>query len=82
MSVVSLVALHNILLSAVYGLAVLVPSLAVAVRRLHDTDRSGFWLFFGLVPLVGGITVFVFSVLGGTSGPNKFGADPKAAVQA
>ncbi len=55
----------------------LLPSLAVAVRRLHDTDRSGWWLLIGLIPLVGGIVLLVFFVLEGTRGPNRHGADPK-----
>ncbi|MES2986324.1 MAG: DUF805 domain-containing protein [Pseudomonadota bacterium] len=59
------------------ALALLIPGLAVAVRRLHDTDRSGWWLLFNLVPLVGFITIIVFYCLEGTSGPNRFGEDPK-----
>ena len=67
------------LLSGLYSLAVLLPSLAVGVRRLHDTDRSGWWLLIGLIPLIGGIVLLVFFVLEGTRGPNRFGADPKLA---
>ena len=65
--------------SALYGLAVFVPSLAVNVRRLHDTDRSGWWVLIGLVPLVGAIVLIVFMVLDGTPGDNRFGPNPKAA---
>jgi uncharacterized membrane protein YhaH (DUF805 family) len=61
----------------IVGLALLIPAIAVAVRRLHDTDRSGWWLLFGLVPLVGAITLIVFYCLEGTAGPNRFGEDPK-----
>lgn len=68
------------LLGSIYALAVLLPSLAVAVRRLHDTDRSGWWILIGLIPLVGGIVLLVFFVMEGTRGPNRHGADPKAAV--
>jgi uncharacterized membrane protein YhaH (DUF805 family) len=46
--------------------------LAVTVRRLHDIDRSGWWLLIGLVPFVGGLTLFVFSLMAGTPGPNRF----------
>ncbi|MDO8879426.1 MAG: DUF805 domain-containing protein [Coriobacteriia bacterium] len=60
-------------LYGLYALAVLLPSLAVAVRRMHDTDHSGWWI---LVPVVN----FVFAVTEGTSGPNRFGADPKAGL--
>ncbi|WP_278235593.1 DUF805 domain-containing protein [Isoptericola sp. AK164] len=59
------------------GLALLLPNLAVTVRRLHDTDRSGFWWFIGLVPLVGWIILLVLMVLEGTTGPNRFGRDPR-----
>jgi uncharacterized membrane protein YhaH (DUF805 family) len=65
------------LLGGLYSLAVLLPSLAVGVRRLHDTDRSGWWLLIGLIPLIGGIVLLVFFVIEGTRGPNRFGADPK-----
>ncbi|MEP7045021.1 MAG: DUF805 domain-containing protein [Dokdonella sp.] len=66
------------LLGGIYALAVLLPSLAVSVRRLHDTDRSGWWLLICLVPLIGGIVLLVFMCLEGTRGTNRFGADPKA----
>ncbi|MDU0365738.1 DUF805 domain-containing protein [Microbacterium sp. KSW4-17] len=46
-----------------WGLATFVPHLALIVRRLHDTNRSGFWIFIGFVPLVGGIILFVFELL-------------------
>jgi uncharacterized membrane protein YhaH (DUF805 family) len=58
---------------------VLLPSLGVAVRRLHDTNRSGWWLLIGLIPIIGGIVLLVFFVLEGTRGPNNHGPDPKLA---
>ena len=61
-------------LGALYGLAVLIPSLAVAVRRLHDTDKSGWCLLLGLIPCVGLIILIVFFATEGTRGPNRFGA--------
>jgi len=64
-------------ISMVYGLAVLVPSLAVAVRRLHDTDRSGWWLLVGLIPILGVIVLLIFFIMDGTPGNNRFGASPK-----
>ncbi|MEV7425134.1 MULTISPECIES: DUF805 domain-containing protein [unclassified Streptomyces] len=67
------------LLNALYGLAILIPSLAVAVRRLHDTGRSGWWLLIALVPLVGFIILIVFLALEGEQGPNAHGANPKHA---
>ncbi len=63
-------------LSGAFSLAILVPNLAVAVRRLHDTDRSGWWLLIGLVPVVGLIVLIVFLATEGTNGANRFGADP------
>jgi len=66
------------LLGTIYALAVLLPSLAVAVRRLHDTDRSGWWVLIALIPLIGAIVLLVFFVLEGTRGPNSHGQDPKA----
>ena len=63
--------------TTLYFLAVFLPSLAVAVRRLHDTNRSGWWLLLGLVPLVGFIVLIVFYAQAGNSGANKYGADPK-----
>jgi uncharacterized membrane protein YhaH (DUF805 family) len=65
-------------LLGIYSLAVLVPSIAVGVRRLHDTDRSGWWILIGLVPFVGGIILIVLMCLEGTPGDNKFGSNPKA----
>lgn len=47
-------------------------ALALFVRRLHDIDRSGWWVLFGLVPIVGPFTLFVFTVLEGTPGPNRY----------
>lgn len=65
-------------LSLVYSIAVFVPTLAVLVRRLHDTDRSGWWVLIALIPLVGAIVLLVFLVLKGNEGDNRFGPDPKA----
>lgn len=66
------------LLNTLYGLAVFVPGIAVAVRRLQDTDRSGWWCFIVFVPLVGVIVLLVFLASAGTRGRNRYGADPKA----
>jgi uncharacterized membrane protein YhaH (DUF805 family) len=65
------------LLSGIYSLAVLIPSLAVTVRRLHDIDRSGWWILIGLVPLIGVIVLLVFALLDGTPGDNRYGSNPK-----
>ncbi|GAA1726084.1 DUF805 domain-containing protein [Isoptericola hypogeus] len=60
-------------------LALVLPTLAVMVRRLHDQDKSGFFWFLSLIPLVGGIIMIVLYALPGTAGPNRFGPDPKVA---
>ena len=60
----------------IWSLAVLLPSLAVGARRLHDTGRSGWWLLLYLVPLIGWIVLIVFFCLRGESGMNRFGPDP------
>ena len=62
----------------VYALAVLIPSIAVVVRRLHDQDKSGWFYLVGLIPLIGGIWILILMVTEGTSGPNQYGEDPKA----
>ena len=59
-----------------YWLAVLLPSLAVTVRRLHDTDRSGWWILIEFVPLVGPLILIWFLATPGTAGENRFGPDP------
>jgi uncharacterized membrane protein YhaH (DUF805 family) len=61
-----------------YGLAVLVPSIAVHVRRFHDQDKSGWFVLLMFIPGIGGLIVIVFMCLEGTRGPNRFGEDPKA----
>ena len=67
-------------LGGIYSLAVLIPSLAVGVRRLHDTGRSGWWWFISLVPLVGIIVLIVFWASEGIHGPNEHGPNPKMVV--
>ena len=60
-------------------LALMVPGMAVTVRRLHDTDRSGTWILIQAIPIVGPIWFFVLMCRRGTSGGNRFGPDPLAA---
>jgi len=62
--------------SMIWTLATLLPSLAVGARRLHDTNRSGWWLLIALIPLIGMIVLIVFCASRGTPGPNRFGQDP------
>ena len=59
-------------------LGLFIPSLAAGVRRLHDTDRTGWWYLIALIPLIGAIVLLVFLVSGSTPGPNRFGDGPDA----
>ena len=67
-------------LGGIYGLAVLIPSFAVSVRRLHDTNRTGWWLFISLVPLIGAIVLIVFMTGDSQLGENQYGPNPKTAT--
>jgi uncharacterized membrane protein YhaH (DUF805 family) len=71
-----LIAISSIfwVLYVIYALAVLIPGIAVGIRRLHDTDKSGWWLLISLIPLVGIIVLIVFWATEGTPGPNRYGA--------
>jgi len=77
-SAVGLAAMAVVML---FGLASFIPSLSVTVRRLHDTDKSGWLILLGLIPLIGVIILLVFYILPGTKGPNKFGPDPYGKTQ-
>ena len=66
------------IVNLLFSLAILIPSLAVSFRRLHDTDRSAWWILIALIPLLGWIALIVFYLLPGTPGPNRFGPDPKS----
>ena len=65
------------LLPTLYILAMIIPSLAGLVRRLHDTNRSGWWFFINFVPVVGPLILLSFTVTNGNAGENRFGPDPK-----
>ena len=65
-------------LQLIVGLGLMIPSLAVAFRRLHDTDRTAWWLLLWLIPILGWIALLVFYLTPGTGGPNRYGPDPKA----
>jgi uncharacterized membrane protein YhaH (DUF805 family) len=68
-------------LTFVILLASIIPSLAVTVRRLHDTNRSGWFYFIGLIPLIGGILLLVWYCTEGTHGDNDYGPDPKGSYE-
>jgi uncharacterized membrane protein YhaH (DUF805 family) len=65
------------ILVIIYALAIIVPSIAVMVRRLHDVGKSGWWYFIAFVPLVGGIWLLVLMCTDSESGSNIYGPNPK-----
>ncbi len=65
-------------LGGIYNFAVLLPSLGVSVRRLHDTNRSGWWLLISFIPIIGFFVLLYFMILSGDGGPNDYGAVPSA----
>lgn len=81
-TIIDLATIRIGLLTALYTLAVLIPGLAVQVRRLHDTNHSGWWLFIGLLPLVGAIVLLVFFAQDSHAGENRYGPNPKAEAAA
>lgn len=68
------------LFSGLFILGTLVPSIAVLVRRLHDTNRSGWWVLINLVPVVGALVLLVFAVQDSQPGGNRFGPNPKGVI--
>ncbi len=68
------------LLGGLYTLVVLIPSIAVSVRRLHDTNRSGWWMLIALVPIIGAIILLVFMVQDSDAGENQYALNPEAAT--
>jgi len=73
----SLIGLNSVL-TGLYSLAVLLPSLGVGVRRLHDSGRSGWWLLISLIPVIGTIILIVFLCQDSEANDNQHGANPKA----
>lgn len=65
-----------------FGLVVLIPTIAVSVRRLHDLDKSGWWILISFIPLIGTIILIVWFVGKGSDQDNRFGPDPLAGVEA
>lgn len=77
LSILSVILHMGKILPDLYALAVFLPYLAVSVRRLHDIGRSGWWLLLGLIPIVGGIILLVWSCLDSETGDNFYGPYPK-----
>ena len=61
----------------IYALGMLIPTLAVLVRRLHDIDKSGWWVFISLIPIIGGIWLLILTIMDSTPGENEYGPNPK-----
>ena len=68
------------LLSGLYALAILIPSIAVTMRRLHDTNRSGWWVLLNLIPYLGSLVILVLACLDSQPGANRFGPNPKGEI--
>lgn len=66
------------IIGGLISLALIIPIITAGIRRLHDKDKSGWWFFIGLVPIVGMILLLVWFATRGTVGPNQFGEDPLA----
>ena len=66
-------------LSTIFGFGVLIPGIAVLIRRLHDTDRSGWWALLAVLPLAN-LVLLAFMFFDGTQGANRFGENPKGNV--
>lgn len=65
------------ILQMIFSVAILLPSLGVSIRRLHDIGKSGWWLFIALIPLIGGIWLLILHCNEGDNGSNRYGSDPK-----
>lgn len=65
------------IIGMLYSLAVLIPSIAVSMRRLHDTGRSGWWMLIGFIPVLGAIVLLIFFVQDSMQGENQYGPSPK-----
>jgi len=69
--------IHARFLSILYSLAVIVPNIAIGIRRMHDINKSGFWILVGIIPFIGWIWFIILAVQEGTKGSNTYGPDPK-----
>lgn len=76
MTLEGLLGLYGVL-GGLYSLAVFIPSIAVSIRRLHDTGRSGWWMLIGFVPLLGAIVLLIFFIQDSMQGSNQYGLSPK-----
>jgi len=68
------------IINGLAALALLLPNISVSIRRLHDTDHSGWWILIGLIPIVGFIVLLIFYIREGDAGENKYGPSPGSGV--
>ncbi len=66
-----------VVVASIWVIATVIPTFALTIRRLHDTNHSGFWVLIGFIPIIGGLVLLYFMLIEGTRGPNLYGADPK-----
>ena len=69
------------ILGTIYLLAVLIPAIAVTIRRLHDTGRTGWWILISFIPLIGAIVLLVFLVFDSEPESNQYGPNPKGMAE-
>ncbi len=77
------ITLVGALVAGILGIGIIasmIPAIALSVRRLHDIDRTGWWLLIAIIPYLGSFALFILSLLDGTAGPNRFGEDPKMRI--
>ncbi len=65
-------------LSQIYSVLIFLPYVGVSMRRLHDTERSGWWLLLSFIPVIGTLVLLFFMAIEGTTGRNAYGQDPKS----
>lgn len=75
--IVSTIGTTGAVILGIAYLAIIVPSIAVQVRRFHDQDKSGWFVLLAFIPYIGGLIMLIFMCREGTKGPNRFGPDPK-----
>lgn len=78
--VLSLVLAPSMVILVLYRLAVAVPGIAVTIRRLHDTGRSGWWCLIGFIPIIGAIVLLFYMAQDSQPGTNQYGPSPKEAT--
>ncbi|MEL4015973.1 DUF805 domain-containing protein [Dryocola clanedunensis] len=64
-------------IALIFNTIMFIPSITVSCRRMHDTDRSAWWMLIGIIPILGTIILIIFFCLSGTRGRNRYGNDPK-----